>query len=114
MSSPARWGLTRICVYVGGATIIHAAVAVLLFFGYMQHAMVASHGDMVDSSAATRTLQYLKVVLLYPLYMPLLQHRADLLAGPLGPLFLLLNSFIWVMAAWGLLYLLRLGRRRSD
>ncbi len=110
MSSPAKSRIIRRCVYISAATIVHAGLAVLLFFSYIQHAMEASHG-VLDSSVATRISQHLRVILLYPIYMPLLQ--ADLLPEALGPLFLLLNSFIWVMAAWGLLRLLRLRRHRT-
>jgi len=109
VSSPPRSRIIKRCVYIAAATIAHAALAVFLFFGYMQHAMNASGGGM-DPSASTHLLQYLRVALLFPIYLPLLEHRADLLAAPLGPVFLLLNSFIWVMAAWGLLCLLKLRR----
>lgn len=86
----------RALLQLGGATLVHAALTLGLYFLYMKTAFEIDHG--VAATPWTTIGQSLKVAFLYPLALPVLKLRPDLLSGWRGGFFLLINSLLWMVA----------------
>lgn len=103
-ATPSRHLIWLVFVFV------HAGLTLLFFLGYVNYAMKVDHGQVAPSLLG-QVSQYAKSVFLLPLLLPLLRWRTDLVAGPLGYVFLFLNSAIWALCAWWLTY--RIRRRQA-
>lgn len=79
--------------------IAHAALTLALLLAYVNYSIRIDHGMALPTLAGTVS-QYVKSAFLVPILLPLLRWHPDLVAGPLGYGFLLLNSTLWIWAGW--------------
>lgn len=89
--------ISRGLFIAGAATLLHAGLTYLMFMLYVKTAMATSH-DALAKSFITIS-QHVKAIFLWPILLPLLRSRPDLLSGWLAIVFLLLNSLVWIVGA---------------
>jgi hypothetical protein len=88
-----RW---RQLIAIAAATLLHAGLTLAFFLLYIETAVRTPRG--ADAPRLTELSQQAKAFFLWPILLPLLQNRADLVVGWRGFVFLFVNSLIWVAA----------------
>lgn len=102
---------SRRFLIAGVVTLLYAAFTLGMLLLYVKTAMAMSHG--ASATRFTTLSQHAKAIFLWPILLPLLRNRPDLLSGWLAILFLLLNSLLWiVVVAW--VYRLFYRRHAAD
>jgi hypothetical protein len=83
-------------LHVSGVALAHAGLTLGCYFSYMKTAFEIDHGG--NPTQWTTIGQVLKAIPLYPILLPLLKLRPDLLSGWRAVPLLLANSFVWAGA----------------
>ncbi len=91
--------ITRTFVTLAFLTLVHACLTLALYISYMEYAMEVFH-ELRPGTESGQVLQYLKSVFLWPILLPFLRSRPDLLRGLNGFLLLFINSFLWIFCGW--------------